>query len=124
MGYPDDDREFWGRISRPQQLVRAFQPSDERVGGRLARWGPGEDREPRVWAGKEATAYHPFNNRFPESPNVTVPKLSADVILVLSVGFDSIYTQFLSRREGWGVVNTEYRLHSSAESGLKLFALR
>jgi len=67
-----------------------------------------EDRELRFWARKETTAYHPFDDRFPESPNVTVPKLTREVILVLSIGFDSIYTQFLSRREGWGVVDAQY----------------
>ena len=70
--------------------------------------GSWENRELGAWAGKEATTYRPFDDRFPESPNVTVPKLSTEVILVLSIGFDSIYTQFLSRGEGWGVVDTQY----------------
>lgn len=86
--------------------------------------GSWEDCELCVLTLSETSSYNPFDDRFPESPNIAVSKLPPEVILILLICFDGVHTQLLSRGEGWRVVNTQYRLHSDAEPGLELFALR
>lgn len=73
-----------------------------------------------VEIGKQTTAYNSFDDRFPESPNVTVPEFSSEVTLILQIGFDGVFTQLLCRGEGWLVMNSQYRFHSNTESSLKL----
>jgi len=57
---------------------------------------------------KETVAYNSFDDRFPESPNITIPEFPPEVIVILPIGLDNIYAQLLCRGEGWCVMDPQY----------------
>ena len=56
---------------------------------------------------KETTAYNSFDDRFPESPNITVPEFTTEVVLILPISLDSIYAQLLCRGERWRFMDSQ-----------------